>query len=188
MVWATALPLKRGLKRSILNLHTKGASPIGCSYIPKMDFELMPARTACHSITLRQQKISDIYLNIWPIAPLFCVGVRANGKRAKNWSKNDNIQKWACNHPKSRKRLESKPILSFLGDVGLIKVVSEFSSGHPKCHFWALKDGHFCQKCPILGPFPLARTPTQNSGAIGQILRYMSEIFRGFLWWWDTLS
>ena len=27
--------------------------------------------------------------------------------------------------------------------------------------------------------FPLARTPTQNSGAIGQILRYMSEIFFG---------
>ena len=72
-------------------------SPVGCSYIPKMDFELMPARTACHSITLRQKKISDVYLNIWPIAPLFCVGFRANGKRAQNWTKNDNIQKWACN-------------------------------------------------------------------------------------------
>ena len=32
-------------------------------------------------------------------------------------------------------------------------------------HFWAL--------------FPLARTPTQNSGAMGQILRYTSEIFFG---------
>ena len=31
-------------------------SPLGCSYIPKMDFELMPARTACHTITLRQKK------------------------------------------------------------------------------------------------------------------------------------
>ena len=33
-------------------------------------------------------------------------------------------------HPKSRTRLKSKAMPSFLGDVGLIKVVSEFSSPH----------------------------------------------------------
>ena len=33
----------------------------------------------------------------------------------------------------------------------IIKVVSEFLFGHPKCHFWALKDGHFCQKWPSSG-------------------------------------
>ena len=34
--------------------------------------------------------------------------------------------------------------------------------------------------CHFLTNFgPLARTPTQNSGAIGQILRYMHEIFLG---------
>ena len=35
------------------------------------------------------------------------------------------------------------------GDVGLIKVVSEFLISHSKCHFWARKDGHFCQKLPF---------------------------------------
>ena len=39
----------------------------------------------------------------------------------------------------------------FLGVVELIKVVSEFSFGHPKCHFWALENGHFWQKCSLLG-------------------------------------
>ena len=43
------------------------------------------------------------------------------------------------------------PLPSFLGDIGHIKVVLEFSLGHPKCHFWARKDGHFCQRCPYLG-------------------------------------
>ena len=62
--------------------------------------------------------------------------------------KNGLVNVQVVTHPKSRKRLKSKLIPSFLGDVGLIKVVSEFSSGHRKCHFWALKDGYFCQKCP----------------------------------------
>ena len=57
----------------------------------------------------------------------------------------------AGNPSKSGKRLQQKAIPSFLGDVGLIKVVSEFLWGHPKCHFWAPKDGHFCQKCPFSG-------------------------------------
>ena len=114
-----------------------------------------------------------------------------------------------------------------MGDVGLIKVVSEFSSGHPKCHFsmgtfgksahlYVPKNSTSDARTKILRPtspkndgiafhfkrlrllgwvtspflnivifyqfwalFPLARTPTQNGGAIGQILRYMSEIFFG---------
>ena len=52
---------------------------------------------------------------------------------------------------KSGIRLKPEAIPSFLGEVRLIKVVSELSFGHPKCHFWAYKDGHFCQKCPFLG-------------------------------------
>ena len=43
------------------------------------------------------------------------------------------------------KRFKRKGILSFLEDVGLIKVVSEFSFRHPKCHFCHVKIGHFCQ-------------------------------------------
>ena len=64
--------------------------------------------------------------------------------------KNDNIKKWAYNPSKSSKRLKSKAIPSFLGDVGLIKVVLEFSFGHPKCHFLVPEYGHFWQKCPSL--------------------------------------
>ena len=42
----------------------------------------------------------------------------------------------------------------------------------PVCEYY-----HFLT---IFGPFfPLARTPTQNSGAISQILRYMPETFFG---------
>ena len=36
-------------------------------------------------------------------------------------------------------------------NVGVIKVVLKFSSGYPKWHFWAHKDGHFWQKCPYWG-------------------------------------
>jgi len=73
------------------------------------------------------------------------------GKGPKIGQKMTIFKNGLVTHPKSRERLKSKAIPSFLGDVGLIKVVSEFSSGHPKCHFWAHKDGHFCQKCPYLG-------------------------------------
>ena len=37
------------------------------------------------------------------------------------------------------------------GAVGLIKVVLVFSFRHPKCHFWARKDGHFWKKGPYSG-------------------------------------
>ena len=46
----------------------------------------------------------------------------------------------AENPSKSVKCLKLKSIPSFLGDVGVIKVVSEFSIEHPKCHFSG-KDG-----------------------------------------------
>ena len=57
------------------------------------------------------------------------------GKGPKIGQKYYNIQKWAYNPSESGKRLKSKPIPSVLGDVGPIKVVLEFSFGHPKCHF-----------------------------------------------------
>ena len=55
-------------------------------------------------------------------------------------------QKWQY----SKMGLKPKAISSFLGDVGLIKVVLEFSFGHPKCHFFVPENGHFWQKCPFL--------------------------------------
>ena len=64
-------------------------------------------------------------------------------KKATNWiSSQDPL--------KTDKTLISRWNPSFLGDVGLIKVVSEFSFGHPKCHFFVPEYGHFCQKCPYL--------------------------------------
>ena len=57
----------------------------------------------------------------------------------------------AGNPFKSGKRLKQKAIPSFLGDVGLIKVVSEFSFGHSKCHFSVPENGHFWQKWPSSG-------------------------------------
>ena len=80
----------------------------------------------------------------------FVLGSVLMGKGPKIGQKITIFKNGLVTHPKSRKRLKSKAIPSFLGDVGLIKVVSEFSSGHPKCHFWARKDGHYCRKCPSL--------------------------------------
>ena len=59
---------------------------------------------------------------------------------------------------KSGKCLKLKVIPSFWGDVGLIKVVSKFWFGHPKCHFGHVKMGTFgksahiwVQKTTLLG-------------------------------------
>ena len=64
----------------------------------------------------------------------------------------------AKNPSKSGKRIKLKSIPSFLGDVWLIKVLSEFLFGHSKCHFFVPKSGqsgksaHFCvPKNGILG-------------------------------------
>ena len=43
----------------------------------------------------------------------------------------------------SDKHLKSRAIPSFLGEVGLIKVVSEFLFGHSKCYFFVPKSGQF---------------------------------------------
>ena len=60
------------------------------------------------------------------------------GKRPKNGQKLTIFKNGLKTHP-------------FLGNVGLIKVVSEIFFGHPKYRFWPRKDGHFCQKCPYSG-------------------------------------
>ena len=96
------------------------------------------------------KKNSDFYLHFWPLAPHIGEAVGANGKTASKWLKKYQISKLAPNIFKSWKRLKPNAIPSFLGDVGLIKVVSKFLFGHPKCHFWARKDGHHCRKCPSL--------------------------------------
>ena len=64
----------------------------------------------------------------WP--PIFCVGVRANGKMAQKGSKHD--KNGLKTHPKVVNAYKTKGNPIFLGDVGLIKVVSEFPLGHPK--------------------------------------------------------
>ena len=51
------------------------------------------------------------------------------------WPKNDNIPKLALNPDKSGKCLKQKAIPSVLGDVGLTKVVSEFSFRHPNLSY-----------------------------------------------------
>ena len=96
------------------------------------------------------KKNSDFYLHFWPLAPHIAEAVGANGKTASKWLKKYQISKLAPNIFKSWKRLKPNAIPSFLGDVGLIKVVSKFLFEHPKCHFWARKDGHCCRKCPSL--------------------------------------
>ena len=102
---------------------------VGCSYILKIGFDLMPARTPCPAITRSPQKISQAYISIFDrLHYCFVLGFVLMP---------------------SRKHFKSKAIPSILGDVGLIKVVLKFSSGHPKCHFWARKDGHFCQDPPL---------------------------------------
>ena len=52
---------------------------------------------------------------------------------------------------KSGKCIKQTPTPPFWGDVGVKKVVSVFRFGHSKTHFWAPKNGHFCQKCPFSG-------------------------------------
>ena len=77
------------------------------------------------------KKISDFYLHFWPLAPHFGGAVGANGKTAQKWLKKYQIFKLAENPFKSWKSLKPNAIPIFLGDVGLIKVVSKFSFGHP---------------------------------------------------------
>ena len=68
------------------------------------------------------------------------------GVKQAFWQREDNFAyfEMAENPSKSGKHLKLKSIPSFLGDVWLIKVLSEFLFRHPKCHFWARKNGHFC--------------------------------------------
>ena len=63
---------------------------------------------------------------------------------------------------KSGKCLKSKAILSILGEVALIKVVSEFGFGHLKCQFCAHKNGHFCQMSSPNIPAPMVNGQKPN--------------------------
>ena len=55
-----------------------------------------------------------------------------------------------ANPSKSGECIKQKAIPSFLGDVGLIKEVSEFLLEHPNCHISIPKNCHFWQKWPSL--------------------------------------
>ena len=72
------------------------------------------------------KKISDFYLHFWPLAPHIGGAVGANGKPAQKRLKKYQISKLAVDLSKSWKHLKPNAIPSFLGDVGLIKVVSKF--------------------------------------------------------------
>ena len=92
----------------------------------------------CHAAIICQshpKQISEFYFNFWPLAPHIGRAVGVNGKTVQKWPKKYQLSKLAENPSKSGKRLKPNAIPSFLGDVGLIKVVLEFSFGHPKCHF-----------------------------------------------------
>ena len=70
--------------------------------------------------------------------------------QGENGQKKNEFKELAEIQSISGKRLKRKAISSFLGDVGLIKVVLEFSFGHRKCHFSVPENGHFWQKYPPL--------------------------------------
>ena len=72
------------------------------------------------------------------------------GLKQPSWQREDNFAyfEMAGNPSKSGKRFKLNSIPSFLGDVGLIKMVSEFSFGHSKCPFLYPKVGNLA-KVPI---------------------------------------
>ena len=86
------------------------------------------------------------------------------GSLCKTQGEKNQIKKLAKNQPKSGKNLKPEAIPSLLRNVGLVKVVIEFSFGHLKWYFWAHKDGHFWQKCSYSGTKKWHfRCPDENS-------------------------
>ena len=69
------------------------------------------------------------------------------GLKQPSWQRKDNFANFEMSEKpsKSGKRFKPNSIPPFLGDFGCIKVVSDFSFEHPKCHFWARENVHFCQ-------------------------------------------
>ena len=65
---------------------------------------------------------------------------------------------------KSGKCLKPKAYSSFIGDVGLIKVGSEFSFGHPKCRFLYPNMGTFAKCAHLYMPKMAFRVPEQKFG------------------------
>ena len=140
-ILATPTPLLRELLKKLLKF-------VLWTNLGLMDFIM--GHMLCLYVKVTPPKNSEFYLHFWPLAPHIGGAVGANGKTAQKWLKKYQISKLAENLSKSWKHLKPNAIPSFLRDVGLIKVVSKFSFGHPKCHFWARKDGHHCRKCPSL--------------------------------------
>ena len=67
---------------------------------------------------------------------------------SKNGSKNTIFQKWLEIHPKVLNAKNKHGIHHFGGWLAL-QVISVFLFQRPKCHFLALENGHFWQKCPF---------------------------------------
>ena len=72
-----------------------------------------------------------------------------NVKKTPQNAKNCKLAKISLN---DAKRSIQKPIATFLGNLGSVKVVSVISF-HRKCHFWMSKHGHFCLKLPKVPMF-----------------------------------
>ena len=74
--------------------------------------------------------------------------VSTHGKTPQTWSKKYQISKLAENPSKSGKRLKPKEIPSFLGDIGLIKLVLNFFVPAPEVPFFGgtvAKSAHLYQ-------------------------------------------
>ena len=69
------------------------------------------------------------------------------GLKQPSWQRENNFANFemAGNPSKSGKRFNLNSIPSFLGDIGIIKVVSEFSFLHSKCYFLYRKVGNLAK-------------------------------------------
>ena len=87
----------------------------------------------------------------------------------QSWPRNKLLTFWpdyvdVDNCTQKSKTQKANAYSTILGDVGVRKVIFVFIFGHPKSHFRALDNGHFCQKWPILGTKKwYLDCPNQNS-------------------------
>ena len=94
------------------------------------------------------KKNSEFYLKFWPLAPHICFWVHHNGKGAPDGAKICNFQKLAWYSPENGNAW-TKCLPHHFGGCFARFLESVLRFGRSKCHFLALENGHFCQKCPF---------------------------------------
>ena len=132
--------------------------------IPLLGERPKSAQMCLKNINNNEKHSAKLVLSIFNHTRDFLASFRGQhdyfGVKQAFWQREDNFAyfEMAENPSKSGKHLKLKSIPSFLGDVWLIKVLSEFLFGHSKCHFFVPKSGqlgksaHFCvPKNGILG-------------------------------------